>query len=260
MISKLKISSLRRISQILGLILLNLGFTPILKTGIVCPALYCYGCTLAMFACPIGTIQHFIALKTIPLYAGGTIGLFSSTLGRSYCSWFCPFGTFQEILSVVKRKKRKLPSLPWIKFAILAGFLVSAYVAAETVFCRLCPSGSLFATLPYLLIEGPNLIPVGIWIHLVALILIILVTLLFGKIWCRYLCPLGAIFGGFNKVSALSIKVDSASCTGCKECLRSCPMEIKDVNSIGSSTDCIRCGKCIEACSRKAIRFSLGAG
>jgi ferredoxin len=40
-------------------------------------------------------------------------------------------------------------------------------------------------------------------------------------------------------------------------CLNSCPMEIKDVNAIGSSTDCIRCGKCIEVCSRKAIRFSL---
>jgi len=253
----LKISSLRKVSQILGFISLNLGFTTILKTGILCPALYCYDCPLAIFACPIGTLQHFVALKTLPLYAGGTLGLFSSLLGRAYCSWFCPFGAFQEIISALNRKKRKLPSVPWIKFAVLAGVLALAYMTAETVFCRFCQSGSLFATLPYLITQSLNPIPLGVWIHFATLILVILAVFIFGKIWCRYLCPLGAVFGGFNKVSALSMKVDLSSCSGCKMCLNSCPMEIKDVNAIGSSTDCIRCGKCIEVCSRKAIRFSL---
>lgn len=72
------------------------------------------------------------------------------------------------------------------------------------------------------------------------------------------MCPVGAIFGPFNKVSFLSMKVDQSLCADCNLCLRACPMGIDNVKAIGSSTDCTRCGKCVEACRKGVIRYGLG--
>lgn len=240
--------------------MLNLGFNTALKTGIVCPALFCYACPLAMFACPFGTIQHFVALAIVPLYAGGTIGLFSALLGRTYCGWFCPFGTVQDFIGALNKKKVKLQTIPWTKFVVLGVALIAAFVTTETIFCRFCPSGSLFGALPYVFIGAVSPIPFGVWVHVVTLLLVVFGVLLIERVWCRYLCPLGAIFGSFNRVSALTVKVSRGTCTDCRQCLKACPMGITDVNAIGTSTDCTRCGKCVEACARNEIRFALGPG
>ena len=253
-----KLSDTRRVTQALGFVLLNLGINTALKTGIVCPALYCYACPLSMFACPFGTLQHFAALATVPLLAGGTIGLFSALLGRAYCGWFCPFGTIQDVVGMITKRKLNPRAFPWSKFVVLLVALVAAYVTTETVFCRYCPSGSLFGALPYVIMYNPDPIPLGVWIHAGTLLLVAAGVLVVERVWCRYLCPVGAIFGTFNRLSALSMKVDTTLCANCKLCLKSCPMGIDSVESIGVSTDCTRCGKCIEACNRDAIKYALG--
>jgi len=252
-------TSLRKATRLLGFLVLNLGLTSTLKTGVVCPALYCYSCPLASFACPFGTLQHFIGFAELPLYAGGTIGLYSISLGRTYCGWFCPFGTVQDIVGGLRKKKLRLKAFPWAKFIVLAIALAAAYATGETVFCRYCPAGSLFAALPNIFILNLSPIPVGVWIHLITLAALLIGVLIIGRVWCRYFCPLGAIFGAFNRISGLTMNVNSTLCTGCKNCLKSCPMGINDMRAIGSSTDCIRCGKCAEACPTKAIRFALSA-
>ena len=79
---------------------------------------------------------------------------------------------------------------------------------------------------------------------------------LFGRFWCRYLCPLGAIFGLFNRVSILKVKLDTMKCTNCKVCLSNCPVNIKKVDDIGKSSDCIQCAKCISECPTEALQVS----
>ncbi|HID90511.1 TPA: 4Fe-4S binding protein [Candidatus Bathyarchaeota archaeon] len=74
---------------------MNMGFARFLKIGVVCPVLYCHGCPFSAFACPIGAIQHFVALYALPLYAIGLVGLCATSLGRAFCGWVCPFGPFK---------------------------------------------------------------------------------------------------------------------------------------------------------------------
>lgn len=253
----LKLSDLRKGVQVLGFVVLNLGFTAALKTGIVCPALFCYACPLAMFACPFGTLQHFVVLAAVPLLAGGTIGLYATLLGRAFCGWFCPFGTVQDIVGKLNSKKLRVSNFPWTKFIVLGVALVAAYVTTETVFCRFCPSGSLFAAFPYVFMNAPSPIPAGIWVHVATFLVVVFGVLLIERVWCRYACPVGAIFGSFNRISLLSMKVDLSSCGDCKQCLRACPMGINNVKAIGSSTDCTRCGKCIEACHKGVIGYRM---
>ena len=67
--------------------------------------------------------------------------------------------------------------------------------------------------------------------------------------FCKYFCPLGAIYSFFNKVAIFGIKVDYTKCTNCQKCTKECKMNPKSVNS----TECIRCGKCLSKCDFGAL-------
>jgi len=129
-----------------------------------------------------------------------------------------------------------------------------AWFTLDTIFCKFCPAGSLFAALPapfyYLEWEWTSYFN----IHMVTLILTVLLVLLFSRFWCRYLCPLGTI-GIFNRISIMTISLDPTKCTNCLKCLDVCPMELKKVEDIGLSSDCIMCGRCVDVCPTDALKM-----
>ncbi|MCP4610434.1 MAG: 4Fe-4S dicluster domain-containing protein, partial [Planctomycetes bacterium] len=79
---------------------------------------------------------------------------------------------------------------------------------------------------------------------------------LIGRFWCRYLCPLGAVFGLFNRVSFVKIKLNKEICDICEQCLQVCPSNLMRVDDVGNSTDCIQCGKCVDECPSEAIKIA----
>ena len=249
---------LRWITQFIALALANIGFLRILETGVCGPFFYCHACPAAAFACPIGALQNYTAVGQFPFYALGTLGLFGLALGRFWCGWACPFGTVQDLVLRIRRRQDpvKLPRIAWMKFLVLGVVLFLAWLAADILFCKICPAGSLFAAIPHRFVS-PEL-PFGrfFYIHLLTLALALVAFFFIGRFWCRYLCPLGAIFGAFNPVSILKVRVDFSRCTSCMQCLKVCPVKIEELEEIESSTDCIRCGKCIEACKVNALSIS----
>lgn len=251
-------SKLRWITQFIALALANIGFLHILKIGVPAPFFYCHGCPAAAFACPIGALQNYATLGQFPFYAIGTLGLFGLSLGRFWCGWACPFGTLQDLILRIRRRNDvvKLPRIPWAKFLVLGIVLLLAWVVTDVLFCKVCPAGSLFAAIPHRFVSSE--LPFGhfFYIHLITLAISLVAFFLIGRFWCRYLCPLGAIFGAFNPVSILKVRVDFDKCTGCGQCLKVCPVGIEEMEEIENSTDCIRCGKCIEACKFNALSIS----
>jgi len=258
----LKVREKRRLTQIVALIISNLGLIPILRTGFVCPFLYCHGCPFAAFGCPIGVIQNFITYGQIPLLTIGSLGVYGMILGRAFCGWACPFGTLHDMLSPTNRRKEVRTKNCWyVKYAVLFLTLVLAWFTLHTIFCQYCPSGSLFGAIPYRLREYflfNRLSEFGqpFYIHMFTLALTIVLALLISRFWCRYLCPMGAIAGVFNKVSIVNIRLDEKRCKKCNACLGACGMGITKLEDIGSSTDCTLCGRCVEACLEKALRFT----
>ena len=89
---------------------------------------------------------------------------------------------------------------------------------------------------------------------LVILIITILLSIIIYRPFCRYLCPLGAIYGLFNKISFFRIHVDKDKCVGCGLCQKECKLDIP-VWKNPDSMDCIRCGDCKQVCPHKAITF-----
>jgi polyferredoxin len=68
---------------------------------------------------------------------------------------------------------------------------------------------------------------------------------------------MGAIAGAFNKVNVVNISLNEKKCEKCLSCLEACGMGITKLEDIGNSTDCILCGRCVEACPERALRFVI---
>jgi ferredoxin-type protein NapH len=215
-----------------------------------------YGCPLASAGCPIGTLQHFVILPAIPFYLLGTLGLYGTIFGRAFCGWACPFGALQDVLAVFKKGKRKLRPFTYSKFVMLLVVIVLAWVTLDTFFCKLCPAGSLFAAIPATFFYPSLTMGFFFYVHIATLIFTVVLVLLFSRFWCRYLCPLAPI-GVFNKLSILTVSLDLTKCTECLRCLDVCPMGIDKLSDIGSSSDCILCGKCVETCQTDALKMNV---
>ncbi|MDM7999904.1 MAG: 4Fe-4S binding protein [Dehalococcoidia bacterium] len=251
---------LRWTIQFAVLAIANLGFIQVLKIGVPCPFFYCYACPAAAFACPIGLLQNYAILHQVPLYAIGVLGLFGLALGRFWCGWACPFGLVQDLVSLVRRGRSRdilhLPRVAWVKFAVLVLVIVLAWVALDTLFCKICPAGSLFGAIPQRFVATDFRFGTFFYVHLATLGAALVLFLLVRRFWCRYLCPMGAVLGLFNPVSILKVEVDSDKCSRCGVCLSVCPASIERPEDIERCTDCTRCGRCMESCPTDAIKIT----
>lgn len=251
---------LRVLTQTIFTIFFNIPFlSPIIKR-VPMPVLHCYSCPLATGACPVGTVQHLLVLKTIPFYTIGLISLIFLFIGRLSCGFMCPFGFFQDLLFKIKTKfkiKPKIPYLFWTKYGFLIFLvIIGPFITNETLFCKICPAGTLTAGIPQVLINPTlrSLIGPLYTSKILVLIFLILWMIFEERPFCHYFCPLGLFIGFFNKISYINIHVDEVKCIECYKCEKVCPISIptfKDPNNI----NCIRCGKCIDVCPTKALSF-----
>lgn len=232
------------------------------------PGLNCYSCPGAAAACPLGALQNALASsgKTIPYYIFGILILFGFLFGRWICGFLCPFGLIQDLLYKIKtpkvRKNRFTRILSYLKYVILVVFVVilPLIYAADTLdfplpaFCKyICPSGTLLGAVGLLSNEENALMlamlgPLFTW-KFCLLVAFIVGSIFLYRFFCRFFCPLGALYGLFNRISLLGMKVDQKSCTDCGICVGKCHMDIRKVGD----HECISCGDCIDACPTGAI-------
>lgn len=244
------------------------------KSKLVCvPGLNCYSCPGALGSCPLGSLQATLGDRNykFAFYVLGFLMLFGALLGRLVCGWLCPFGLVQDLLYRIPfvKKLKKLPGdrfLKWLKFVLLAVlvillplFAVDVFGQGKPWFCEyVCPSGTLMAGIPLVAVNEGLRAVIG-WLYawkVALLIVILLLSVLVYRPFCRYLCPLGAIYGLFNPVALYRYRIDAEKCTKCGACQRACKLDIKTFEK-PNSIECIRCGDCTSACPHGAILSSL---
>lgn len=239
-------------------------------TKIICvPGLNCYSCPGALSSCPIGAVQAVLASRNyrFTFYVTGFLLIFGAFLGRLVCGWLCPFGLVQDFLYKIPfiRKFRRLPGDRWVrflKFGILAGFVIFLPLFLENIvgqgqpwFCKqFCPSGILMAGIPLVAANPPLRVATdGLFVWRIMLLgMLFFLSILVYRPFCRYACPLGAVYGLFNRVASYRLVIDYEKCTRCGICEHACRMEIR-VFETPNSIECIRCGACKKACPEGAI-------
>ena len=233
------------------------------------PGLNCYSCPGALGSCPLGAFQAVITGRdrSFSFYVAGFLLLFGAVLSRFVCGWLCPFGLVQDLLHKIPfpRKWRVLPGergLRALKYVLLVIFVILLPLTVLDVvgqgqpwFCKyICPSGTLLGGIP-LVASNPALRSALSWLFAWKGALLAAVVLLSVVLWrpfCRYLCPLGAVYGLFNPVALCRYAIQEDKCTRCGSCQAACPMDLP-VYRQPNTTQCIRCGKCRAACPQDAI-------
>lgn len=268
-------------AQLLFIILTNINLMGFIKGSIfkgktkyVCvPGLNCYSCPGAIGSCPIGALQSVLgsASYRMSFYIIGIMSFFGVVFGRFICGWLCPFGFVQDMLYKIKCKKLKINKkidkpLRFIKYFILISFVIlgpifirNSFDMAQPYFCKfICPSGTLMAGIPLVITNAPLRNTIGFlfgW-KMFILILIVASSMFLYRTFCKYLCPLGAFYALFNKISFYQMSIDENKCTKCTNCEKNCHMNVP-VMTNQNHTECIRCGDCIKACPHNAIKKSF---
>ncbi|MFA6938596.1 MAG: 4Fe-4S binding protein [Treponema sp.] len=231
------------------------------------PGLNCYSCPGAIASCPLGSLQSTISNGKFPFFITGFLLLIGTFLGRAVCAFLCPVGFVQELLYKIPTKKvPKTKTLLNIsrgaslaKYVILVLMCVVAPLIiyfrdgiGSPVFCSwICPAGTVSAGWFLTLTNEYLRNAIGFlfnWKSVVAIVLIICSIFIFRP-FCKYICPLGAIYSLFNKVAIFGIKVDETKCCHCNACTFSCKMNALKIND----RECIRCGECFDKCLFHAI-------
>jgi ferredoxin len=195
----------------------------------------------------------------------GAIVVLGVVLSRFFCGWFCAFGALQGAFGWLGRKifrrrlevPRKLDAvLRWAKYPILAAIVYFTWRAGDLVirpYDPLAAYGHLSAGLATVWAE--------FGVGLVILVAVLLLSMLYERVFCKYICPLGAVNAILGRIPLFRIKREASTCISCSKCDRVCPMNV-DVSTASSidSAECIACMECVTACPTKKSTLSTTLG
>jgi polyferredoxin len=184
--------------------------------------------------------------------------------GGAFCGWICPLGALQDLLRWISRKLRlpqvRVPDrlhriLGYGRYLVLAGILWATISTARLWFTDYDPYRALFSLDWLFEFDWAHQ-----WRAYLAVIGVLVGGLFIPRLWCRYLCPLGAIVSLLGNFSILRIRRSETACKGCGVCKRPCPVNIDVANADPViSSNCIGCLECLEVCPwDEALRVELG--
>lgn len=216
--------------------------------------------------CPFGAVETLLTWVTTGQFIskihpsnmvlGLAVLIATLLVGNAFCGWICPFGAVQDALTWVRGKLGlRAVALPrsvdrvlrWGRFAVLALVLYMSVTTAKLWFADHDPYVQLFGL--HWLFE-PD--PATMWVGWTITVVVLAASVLVERAWCRYLCPLGAVFAVVGHLSLGRIRRAPSTCTDCTLCDRPCPVGIEP-SKAGPfvSTDCIGCMDCLTACPVK---------
>jgi len=183
---------------------------------------------------------------------------------KAFCSWLCPVGTISEYLWQLGRKifRRSFHLPRWLdvglrglKYLLLGFFVwaVSSMAAGEI---------AAFMNSPYGVIADVKML--NFFRHLgetgaIVIGVLVAASLFVQNLWCRYLCPYGALLGITSLFSPARIRRNPETCIDCAKCAKACPSALPvDKLVTIKSAECTGCLECVAVCPAKdALSLTL---
>lgn len=206
--------------------------------------------------------------------------------GRVYCSTICPLGTLQDIVIYSKKKfsaknrYRFKKALSVLRYSILGITIISLFITGLFAVNLLDPYAN-FGRMGTHLLQ-----PVILWsnnllaklvpvfglnilesrpIHIASfsfsagmLVLVFVLSVFRGRLYCNSVCPVGTILGLISKISFYKIKINASGCTKCGNCQAVCKANCINIKTLEiDNSRCVACYNCISACNDSSIGYSV---
>ncbi len=207
--------------------------------------------------CPIGAIQNVTVAMTDADYVVPVVVivffflplLMTLLFGRVFCGGVCPLGAIQDLVvlkpvQVPRRLDKALGTFKYIYLALAIWYAARPAVDRDFIICRFDPFVGLFR------LAGPG--------HMMILGGAFLIAGMFvGRIYCRYLCPYGAILALLGRFSWRSVNITPDNELDCGLCTEACPFgAIEKMRAVSSS--CLFCARCYKSCPRERVQEGSG--
>ncbi len=177
------------------------------------------------------------------------IAVFSIIGNKLFCGWACPIGAIQELFNQIPLPKKSKIILSFrvtnpIRITIFLLFLALVFTSGTGIYDYFNP----FHFLHW-----------GFELYAIMVMLIVLTASLFiFRPFCYLICPVGLFTWILEHFSLVKVKVNSHNCKECNLCIKKshCPAVSSIIEGEGSHPDCFSCGRCIDSCPEKALRFA----
>lgn len=216
--------------------------------------------------CPMGTLQHYVGEMPSEAKRGKQrlesnrykrwqtgkyvlliAGLVAATFGSMAIGWFDPFSLLVRSVG--------LSLLPGLNFALRATIapLEHSHIAA------LRTTGETLHTVLQAFVMDLRQVRFDQGTVLgVLFVVIVAASLRVTRLWCRALCPLGALLGAVSRWSIFGLHKDPSSCDDCKRCLLHCQGGDDPIGgSLWRKSECLMCMNCVESCPHGTLRFKF---
>jgi ferredoxin len=229
-------------------------------------------------------ISFFVEGFLLSLFLLILLFLMTAIFGRIYCSFFCPLGGFQDILTRMKKNPRKFSyrkPLILIKSTIFILAIISLFSGGLYIISYLDPYSLFGKIVNYLLkplivlinnsgelllrkasiyalriMSFPTFNPLNLTPFILILGIIIYLSIKRGRLYCNSVCPLGTFLEILSIRSLFEIEIDKESCTSCGICESVCKAEcINSKDKTVDNSSCIRCFNCLNVCPSSAIKY-----
>ena len=235
----------------------------------------------------LASIQFWPAFYALHIGVLALLVVLTLVFGRIYCSIICPLGVMQDVVSRLHgiRKKNRFTyskEKRWLRYTVLAVFIVSALAGVNAVVSLLAPYssyGRIAGSLMKPVYEAGNNVlaaiaesvnsyafySVDVWLKSLPTLIIASVTLVViavlawrgGRTYCNTICPVGTILSFLARFSWFKVRIDGSKCVNCGLCTKNCKASAIDFkNHKIDYSRCVVCGDCIGKCHKGAISLS----
>lgn len=192
---------------------------------------------------------------------------FTIIMGRFFCGWMCAFGAFGDFIYTISSKLFDIDykmdestdrALKYVKYVLLVFLIFVLCTFNITAFSSFNPwdAFGMLATVG----KVPNFsyVALNLTAGFIIFVFIAVGSMFIERFFCRYLCPLGAVFAITSRLKIAKIRKTRTKCGNCRICTNNCAMGIPLYKyDVVNSGECINCMKCIKACPRKNTTFTV---